>query len=437
MRGGDKATDPAARGRWRAVGVATLLLFFVTHAALAQAAGVDAAWVQLTGRGRAEVRVVAPGGCPEARADGRRLELAQRAGPVDGFANRVCVAVLPEGVHALEVAGRALPVPRARVDRIVVMGDSGCRLRGLNVQNCNDPKAWPFAKVSFAAAAEHPDLFIHLGDYYYRETACPMNWSGCAQSAFGDAWPTWAADFFTPAAPLLAAAPALFVRGNHEACGRGAGGWFRLLDAAIKPKGCPADSDPFSVTIGGLDLHVIDSAMTSDRSAPKDLVQAFRSDVEASVGAGEERSWILTHRPVWGLVPVARLGPIGPLNIAINATEQAALRGERLKGVQLVLSGHIHHFQSLSFGGARPAQLIVGTGGDTGESADASTPQTGDVEMDGMTAKRLEFDRFGYFVFDRAGSDWKGRFMDAEGAIRARCVLKARDLSCAPVGGRR
>ncbi len=406
-------------------------------AAGAAAPGLEAAWVQLTGGDRAEVRAVVAGpACPEGLADGRRLVLEERTGPTAGFPGRVCAAALPKGVRALELGGRALPVPRERVDKIVVMGDSGCRLRGLNVQNCNDPKAWPFAAVAAAAAAERPDLFIHLGDYYYRETACPLNWSGCADSAFGDAWPTWAEDFFTPAAPLLAAAPALFVRGNHEECGRGAEGWFRLLDAAQRPKSCPADADPFTVSIGGLDLHVLDSALTVDRAAPPARTAAFRRDLVAALGRGEAPSWILTHRPIWGLVPVARLGPIGPLNLAINATEQAAVRGLALKGVDLVLSGHIHHFQSLSFGPERPPQLIVGTGGDVGESADSRAPETSEVEIDAMSARRLEFDRFGYFVFERAAEGWRGRFVDAAGRVRARCVLKTRDLSCVWAGSR-
>ena len=35
-----------------------------------------------------------------------------------------------------------------------------------------------------------------------------------------DAWDTWKASFFDPAAPLLTAAPWIMVRGNHERCGK-------------------------------------------------------------------------------------------------------------------------------------------------------------------------------------------------------------------------
>ena len=40
----------------------------------------------------------------------------------------------------------------------------------------------------------------------------------------------WEADFFAPAKALLAAAPWIVVRGNHESCNRAGQGWWRFLD---------------------------------------------------------------------------------------------------------------------------------------------------------------------------------------------------------------
>ena len=78
----------------------------------------------------------------------------------------------------------------------------------------------PFAALATAAAALKPDLVIHLGDYLYRETPCPASFAGCAGSPYGDNWAAWNADFFVPGAPLLAAAPWIVIRGNHEDCAR-------------------------------------------------------------------------------------------------------------------------------------------------------------------------------------------------------------------------
>jgi hypothetical protein len=394
------------------------------------------AWVQMVDGGVAEARAAADGAsCPEASVDGRTVPMDLRAPADAAFPDALCQVKLPKGARSVEVAGRSLPLPRGQVNRIVVIGDTGCRLKGLLIQNCNDPKAWPFALVSRLAAAERPDLVIHVGDYYYRESACPLNYAGCAGSPHGDAWPTWLAEFFDPARPLLEAAPWVFARGNHESCARGGKGWFRLLDAADAPLACPTLSAPFAVPIGGVTLHMLDSADTDDRQTPAEPVAAFKSAVETVKPEPQAAEWIVTHRPIWGLVPVARVGPLGPLNVPLNATEQAAVRGEPLTDVQLILSGHIHHFASFSFGPSRPAQLIVGTGGDVGEIGDVRDPEGEIVEIDNLEAKSLEFERFGYFLMDRqAGGDWRGVFKDVEGKALAACTLHDRTLRCRKAG---
>ena len=66
----------------------------------------------------------------------------------------------------------------------------------------------------------------------------PSDQPGCAGSPYGDNWAVWQKDFFNPAAPLLAAAPWVLVRGNHELCDRGGHGWFRLLDPHPTPIDC-------------------------------------------------------------------------------------------------------------------------------------------------------------------------------------------------------
>ena len=396
--------------------------------ALAFAAGAAnaSAWVEMTAEG-AEVRVVTEAlQCPPLIVDGHRVATAERAAPNAAFANRVCSVKLPNGARRISVEGQALPAPKARPMRIVVIGDTGCRLKGSIAQHCNDPSGWPFARVATMAAAARPDLVIHVGDYYYRETPCPAGDAACAGSPYGDRWPTWKAEVFDPAAPLLAAAPWVFARGNHENCTRGGAGWFRLFDAAPTAKACPAQSDTFAIKLGGLRLYVVDSADTEDLKAPDALVDAFAERLKGVAHADREPSWIVTHRPVWN---VLRLG--GFLGDGLlNATERAAVKRSDLTGVDMVLSGHVHNFASLSFGDARPAQLIVGTGGDTLDKDAAPPPTSGTVGVDGLPASAFSMGRFGYFVLDRDGPGWRGAFHDLQDRIVATCRLQARALSC-------
>jgi hypothetical protein len=412
------------------------VLFALATAACAPSAGADsnawapAAWVQLTGDGTVARAAVTAGGCPAVMADGQPLPMALRR-QADGLFPTVCQRLIPPGVHSLSVGGQALPTPTRAPQRIVMLGDSGCRIQGLTVQSCNDPKAWPFAEVARLAAAQKPDLVIHVGDYYYRENPCPLLNRACAGSPHGDNWATWQAEFFRPAAPLLAAAPWVFVRGNHEVCYRGGEGWYAFLDASAQLQPCSGWTTPFVVDIGGLNLYVLDSSNTIDRGAPPWNVAKFSAELDAIGPKLEQgKGWILTHRPIWGFVPVARVPPLNPAELSINVNEQAAVRGRALAGVQMIVSGHIHDFQSLSFGPDRPAQLVVGTGGDVGEPADIPRIRQGPRSIDDMAADFFTFDRFGYLLLERQGEDWAGAFHDAQDRVVARCRLHERALRC-------
>jgi hypothetical protein len=394
----------------------------------------------MTGDG-AQVRAVAQGeACPALEVDGKARPMTLRAGADEAFANRICQARLPTGARRAAIEGQALPLPKARPRRLVILGDSGCRLKGAVFQDCNDPAAgWPFAKVAALAAAQKPDLVIHVGDYYYRETPCPAGLAVCAGSPFGDRWPTWKAELFDPAAGLLHAAPWVFARGNHEDCARGGKGWFRLLDAAPRPEACPSGhSATFTVPIGGVRLAVIDTADGVDNKVDPALEATLEADLKA-IPAGKTPVWLVTHRPIWA---TSRKGD-QLVDAITNANERAAIHALGLKAgglgqMELGLVGHIHNFTSLDFGAGRPGQLIVGTGGDVQDPSDLSPPATGKVTIDGLSADVFSMGRFGYFVFDRkgpknkgSGDDWAGVFHDLTDAVIAKCALHAGRLTCA------
>ena len=90
--------------------------------------------------------------------------------------------------------------------------------------------------------------------------------AGCAGSPWGDNWTTWQADFYTPAAPLLAAAPIVLVRGNHEDCERAGPGWLQAAGAlGFDPAGpAPVHLPLYSVDLGGLTLAVMDDATAEE-----------------------------------------------------------------------------------------------------------------------------------------------------------------------------
>src|SRR5262249_33854368 len=192
----------------------------------------------------------------------------QRRGKPDGnFPVEVCEAKAPASATKLTAGGTPLPLLPSQVNRIVVIGDTGCRLEGKAIQDCRDAEAWPFAALAPHAATKRPDLVIHVGDYYYRERACPADRAGCAGSPHGDNWSTWKAELFDPAAPLFAAAPWITVRGNHELCSRGGHGWFRLLDPHPDAVECTQTTRPHSLPGDSLNLLIFDGADGDENKA--------------------------------------------------------------------------------------------------------------------------------------------------------------------------
>jgi hypothetical protein len=154
--------------------------------------------------GTSSVRVITDDVCPIVTFDGKAFAMDSRAEPSQNFGGvkqtqsewkRACETPVPRGSVAAVVDGNPLPLPKANPRRIVIVGDSGCRLDKYEAQACNQAASWPFPKIAEFAAAIHPDLVIHVGDYVYRETRCPTDNLGCAGSPWGRGWDAWYADF--------------------------------------------------------------------------------------------------------------------------------------------------------------------------------------------------------------------------------------------------
>src|SRR6185437_1484692 len=79
--------------------------------------------------------------------------------------------------------------------------------------------------------------------------------AGCAGSPWGFGWDTWQADFFGPAKPLLAAAPWIVNRGNHEQCVLSGQGWYRFLDTngydSVPGQDCNQQGTAIAADAGG------------------------------------------------------------------------------------------------------------------------------------------------------------------------------------------
>jgi len=263
--------------------------------------------------------------------------------------------------------------------KIAVLADTGCRVKNNSIQNCNAVSGygppWPFPKLINNVSSHNPDLVIHLGDYFYREQACPNDNAGC-NGPTGDNWKTWEADFFKPARQLLLSTPWVFARGNHEVCSRGGDGWFYFLspqalsDEYVKNDRCIQNTRSYVIPINEAVALIIMDSGDMPRSykgiAPDpDATKYFQIELDRvnELAAQYENVILISHRPFWAMsyLPsddtVVSGGELLPF--ALSKTKLGKLH----ENIKLILSGHFHIYEAISFKDNRPPQLVLGSGG--------------------------------------------------------------------------
>ncbi len=410
------------------------------------AAAADRTWVQATASGFEVRTVTANTQCPFLHTVEWDKQMVARA-PASSDFPLVCSAPVradtkyvvvtpvderpcPEN-HICELEPSFLPIPKSNPQRILVLGDTGCRIKGAAAQACNDPRQWPFPPL--AAAALKPDLVIHVGDYLYRESPCPPGNQGCAGSPWGDNWTTWQADFYTPAAPLLAAAPIVLVRGNHEDCNRTGPGWLRLQG--------PSDFDPaapcaphlpvYTVDLGGLRLAVMDDSTADDTRLNREDSPVYAAEL-MGLAAIPAPVWFVHHRPIWAAITGPLGIPIGGNIALIDAVRVATQSGGPpiAPNVELMLSGHIHSFEAINYTGPVPPQIVAGNGGDNLHDTPVNLRGAQFQGHSGVTvADGLSVDGFGFLLMTRAGNGWDVDLYDQAG-VKIRTCRFSKRLDC-------
>lgn len=448
---------------WLVLAVACLLLSACVTAPPRQPPH-EQAWVQATADGRWQVRAITTAAqCPVLRWRDGWLPMATRAEPAvmppralgaqadtkaSVFALRSCEAAWPAGVPEVRLGAQRLARPQQEFKHIVLMGDTGCRMKQSEnaFQDCLDPRQWPFAAIARVAAALQPDLVVHVGDIHYRESPCPPGRVGCAGSPWGYGADTWLADLFLPAEPLLATAPWVFVRGNHESCSRAGLGWFRFLDAEpwAAARSCeePAQdlkadfSEPFAVALSSdTQLIIFDSSFAAGRAYPPDSPVALRYTAQlrrvAELAATKPHNFFLNHHPVLGFAGSAG-GDVKPGNAGLLSV-MAALHPTRLfaDGVDVVMNGHVHLFEAIGFASHHPSALVLGNSGSQIEGRiDPAAALAGQPAPGVQVASFATQDGYGFATLDRVEDGWHLTEWDVAGRPLVKCTLQAARLQC-------
>ena len=377
------------------------------------------------------------------------------------FPVKVCEVQLPREVPINTlVFSRVLPRISAKPTKTLLVGDTGLRVKAKNDGTCLHPgpeklygikqcKAeniipfnaslvsgsfqnisdWPLKTQMDAAAQEEPDLVLHVGDYFYRQGPCPQN-KPCTSinnvsfphlpGAWGDNWEGWYADFFAPSLSLLAQAPWIVLRGNHERCDRGGAGYFLFLDPRSYPKVpggdfCVDYTEPYVVPFAKEQFLIMDTAMVDDvdvddvcPSGVTDQMQIFPSnrleDPDQDMTKEEILQQVELYREKFNQVEKMKKSSLANFFVSHHPifgfkcnkgryesaewTLQQALGNSTLDGVAATIHGHVHWFQATELRGL-PKHFIVGNGGTMLRSYDGMVRgATGmDLVLPGKTVK--------------------------------------------------
>lgn len=437
---------------------------------------LQSVWVVLGEQGQPVARAITTDAlCPAITQDGvsRRMSLraaaateAQRKSvsrPEDSKASvfnvLTCESAISATTRAASIEGIALPLPKAAAQKIIVIGDTGCRLQKSSAyfQGCNDTGKWAFHAVAKAAAGFKPDLVIHVGDYHYRENACPGGEPLCSGSAWGYGWDTWQADFFVPAAPLLAAAPWVMVRGNHESCLRAGQGWWRFMDPRPLQAGrdCNrADNDvsgdysaPYAVPLGKIgseqaQLIVFDSSKVPYKVLAKtDTAYQIYMEQFKTVNQLAERAevnFFINHHPILGFGAdpqkdgsLKLFGGSAPLQDVMQTLNANRLFPEK---VQATLAGHVHLFEAITFETDHPPQFVSGNGGSSLSLLVPDPLPAGATPFSGARVAHFSnSDEVGFMTMERIGNSWKIEAWNQHGKRIADCLMAAGKTSCSAI----
>jgi hypothetical protein len=378
-----------------------------------------------------------------------------------------CEYRLPSKVKIAKIGTRRMPLRPARVKSILYIGDTGCRMEyqdgDYDFQDCRDPNAWPWADLAKLIAKAKPDVVLMSGDLHYRDSPCPVkgtdgkDWLYCQGLPWGYGSESWMADFFHPAAPLLAVAPWIVGRGNHEICTRAGQGWHRFFD--LRPydaaNACIVDtqeadalantSPPYIVKLGDTQIMMFDSSAVpvkwnfsdpvQDATFKNLQAQLLQLEARARASTGIKTTLFNNHQNTlaYSVVKNSQVaGQPGMIELFKSLWDDSYFPDF----VDLVLESHVHNFQALSFQTDNPGTFISGFTGVSLYALPENSTKTTEVAP-GVVVDEFAFTRkkFGFVMMDKkSDGQYLFKVYDQTKTLLTACDQQQRALTCTKTG---
>jgi hypothetical protein len=178
----------------------------------------------------------------------------------------------------------------------------------------------------------------------------------------------------------------------------------------------------YTIQLGTLQLIEFDSSATNQASVDPAQLRNYTAQL-ASLHA--ENAWLVDHHPFWALKPATPGSPaIAETDVLQQAWNQASPQG-----IAMVLSGHTHLFELLSYGTERPLQIVAG---DAGTKLDKAVQgQTNGAQIYGLMVQTSEDEeQFGYTLLTKSASGWTLSLRNPKAHEMLNCHIEGRQARC-------
>ena len=174
--------------------------------------------------------------------------------------------------------------------------------------------------------------------------------------------------------------------------------------------------------LGSFEVAVLDSSAANDDRAVRKQVSIYTSQLRS---LNTHQAWLVDHHPFWGIRPGILGAAAGPLSAPLEvAWEKAAP-----KGIDLVLSGHTHLFEVISFDHGRPPQIVAGDGGTSLAAALPASLNGRKIHGLAITASQTKRE-FGYTMLSKTGAGWTLELKAPTGATHVACRIEGSRAIC-------
>ena len=176
------------------------------------------------------------------------------------------------------------------------------------------------------------------------------------------------------------------------------------------------------MTLGSFQLLMVDTSAAKDGAVDSKQVARYSELLKPYASTD---AWLVEHHPLWGL----RQDAVEKVDSPLTAVMQQAYQAAGLANIGLVLAGHTHLFEILSYSGGRPPQIVAGDAG-TSLAAKIQTDLKGETVFGMQVESGTSRHEFGFTMLERKKRRWDLALKNPSDKTLASCKIQGKAVHC-------